>query len=279
MRATVALTICFGGSPLRAQSADWQEVVWREPQVRYLLADMTLGGDPALYRRYAEQERDPDSREAIRRWDAGDRAVNAQDFERTKIAAKFSPGEVTRIVRRGSRQTIAGNEVLLSSDRGAKQGDMRAALLRLALGAPTSAIDRANADQAEALRRWQAGDRVENLAWFELAPGAAGPTFRGSPAPADGALVRLSSDAAYPETNVRYFLADMHLGGSRAFYERVAEAAHEMGCAEAVARYDAGVQITNLDRFERLNLEGKVVIVYRGGTERIRGSDVTLSTD
>ena len=25
------------------QSVDWQEAVWREPQVRYLLADMILG--------------------------------------------------------------------------------------------------------------------------------------------------------------------------------------------------------------------------------------------
>ena len=31
-----------------AQSVDWQEVVWREPQVRYLLADMTLGGHTKL---------------------------------------------------------------------------------------------------------------------------------------------------------------------------------------------------------------------------------------
>jgi hypothetical protein len=33
---------------LHGQSADWQQVVWREPQVRYLLADLTLGGNPAL---------------------------------------------------------------------------------------------------------------------------------------------------------------------------------------------------------------------------------------
>ena len=29
------------------QPADWQQVVWREPQVRYLLAEMNLGGDVA----------------------------------------------------------------------------------------------------------------------------------------------------------------------------------------------------------------------------------------
>jgi len=121
-----------------AQSADWQEVVWREPQVRYLLADMTLGGKTRLYR---------------------------------------------------------------------------------------------------------------------------------------------DSDLPYPETNVRYFLADMHLGGSRGFYHRTAEAAHEMGCQEAVARFDAGVQITNLGQFERKQVGGKVLITSKGSNERISGMLVKLSTD
>ena len=62
-----------------------------------------------------------------------------------------------------------------------------------------------------------------------------------------GSRVVLNSDFAYPEVNVRYFLADIYLGGSREFYHRVAESAHEMGCQEAVARFDAGVTITNLD--------------------------------
>ncbi len=37
----------------RGQSADWQNVIWREPQVRYLLADMTGSGKTDLYRKYA----------------------------------------------------------------------------------------------------------------------------------------------------------------------------------------------------------------------------------
>ncbi len=65
-----------------AQSADWTEVVFREPQVRYLLADMTGGGKVEMYRKYATEERDPDSREAIRRWDAGVRVLNMADFDR-----------------------------------------------------------------------------------------------------------------------------------------------------------------------------------------------------
>jgi hypothetical protein len=38
------------------QAADWQTVAWREPQVRYLLADMTLGGN-VLITRLASNER------------------------------------------------------------------------------------------------------------------------------------------------------------------------------------------------------------------------------
>ena len=73
-----------------AQSADWREVVWREPQVRYLLADMTLGGNVAMYRNYATRAKDPDSREAIRLWEGGTRVVNTNDFERRWVPNRFS---------------------------------------------------------------------------------------------------------------------------------------------------------------------------------------------
>ena len=78
--ALLAVGTALMPRPVRAQSADWQSVIWREPQVRYLLADMTLGGNTKLYRDYATAERDPDSREAIRLWDAGARVVNTNGF-------------------------------------------------------------------------------------------------------------------------------------------------------------------------------------------------------
>ena len=63
------------------------------------------------------------------------------------------------------------------------------------------------------------------------------------------------------------------------FYVRAAQAAHEMACQEAVARYDTGVTITNLAELERKKVDGKVVITRKGSHERIRGADVKLSTD
>ena len=70
-----------------------------------------------------------------------------------------------------------------------------------------------------------------------------------------------------------------HLGGSRDFYHRVAESAHEMGCREAVARFDAGVTVTNLDQLERKTVAAKVFITRKGSDQRISGRDVKLSTD
>jgi hypothetical protein len=96
---------------------------------------------------------------------------------------------------------------------------------------------------------------------------------------ASASLCSIRAADVYKEPHVRYFLADMYLGGSRDFYHRTAEAAHEMGCQEAVARYDAGVKITNLDQFERKRVDGKVPITRKGSNERISGTLVKLSTD
>lgn len=269
----------------RAQSADWTEVIWREPQVRYLLADLCLNGGKAdLYRKYATEEKDPDSREAIRLWDAGIRVVNTNDFERKWVRSQYAKdGRMMRIVQRGSERTISGTEVLLTSDLGFSDAAMRLALLEFSLGqaVPESAGRTHDASTAEAIRRWKAGARVLNTNWFETrGKGADRRTFhRGTDRPADGAHVRLNCDLAYPEVNVRYFMADMALGGSRDFYWRTAEIAHEMGCLEAVLRHDAGVKITNLDQFERKQVEGKVTITRTGSNKRISGSEVKLSTD
>ena len=86
-------------------------------------------------------------------------------------------------------------------------------------------------------------------------------------------------EVIWREPQVRYIVADMMLGGSRDFYHRTAESAHEMGCQEAVARVDAGVKVTNLDQFERKQVDGKTLITHRGSNERISGMQVKLSTD
>jgi len=104
--------------------------------VRYLLSDMTLnGGNTSLYRKYAAEERDPDSREAIRLWEAGARVINTNDFERRWVTNRFGKnGRVMRIVLRGTTRTITGDEVLLTSDFDFQQAPMRLVLAELSLG-------------------------------------------------------------------------------------------------------------------------------------------------
>lgn len=273
------------GPHLSAQSADWTEVIWREPQVRYLLADMTSSGKTDLYRKYATEERDPDSREAIRLWDVGVRAINMADFERKWVTNRFGKdGRVFRVVQRGTDRTIAGSEVVLSNDGSFQQGPMRLALLDLTLDAQVAeyaAKATKDAAIAEALRRYNDGCRVSNAHLFERRGKASSPafSFKGSDKPVDPAFIRLSSDVPYPETNVRYFMADIALGGSIEFYRKAAEADHEMGCLEAVRRTEAGYRITNLDQFERKKVDGKVLITRKGSNERISGLQVKLSSE
>ncbi len=287
-KITIAFASLFAsvvvGPHASAQSADWTEVIWREPQVRYLLADMTGSGKTDLYRKYAAEEKDPDSREAIRLWDAGVRVINMADFERKWVTNQFGKdGRVVRVVQRGSDRTITGNEVLLTSDLGFQDSAMRVALLHFALGKTLSESEgrKHDVNTAEAIRRWKAGARVLNTNWFEMRGVGVERRvyYKGTDRLAEGAHIRLNCDLAYPEVNVRYFLADMYLGGSREFYHRTAEAAHEMGCQEAVARYDTGVKITNLDQFERRKVNSKVLITRKGSNERISGMLVNLSTD
>lgn len=281
----LALVAVATGPRAFAQSADWTEVIWREPQVRYLLADLCLnGGKTDLYRRYATEERDPDSREAIRLWDAGVRVVNTNEFERKWVPSRHAADKrMMRIVHRGSDRTILGTEVLLTSDLDFQDAAMRVALLHFTLGGPPAEPEgrRHDVNVAEAIRRWNAGARVLNTNWFEMrgAGDERRAFYKGTERPAEGSHVRLNCDLAHPEVNVRYFMADMFLGGSRDFYWRTAETAHEMGCLEAVLRFEAGVKVTNLDQFERRKLDGKVVITRKGSDERISGNEVKLSTD
>ena len=177
MKAQILLAAIFAslafGPRGSAQSADWPEIVWREPQVRYLLADMTLDVNVNLYRDYAttEPEPEPDSREAIRLGDTGARVVNTNEFERRWVTNQFGKdGRVMRGVLRGSNRTITGNQVLLASDRVLDRSIVRYTLADLRLGRPVSHYEKLRADASEiteVLRRWHAGDRLLNTKWFE----------------------------------------------------------------------------------------------------------------
>jgi dipeptidyl aminopeptidase/acylaminoacyl peptidase len=82
------------------------EATSTEAQIRYVIADIQLGGVDNYYRQFLDQ---PAIAEAIRRWDAGVRVVNISQFER-KIVGSWM------IVYAGTENQINGLDVLLTTD-------------------------------------------------------------------------------------------------------------------------------------------------------------------
>jgi TolB protein len=253
---------------------------YHEPQVRYILADIQLGGSVDYYGKWAK-EGDPDSARAVKEWQAGTRVQNIASFQRKTVAGKFGKG--MRIVYQGTNRTIDAMDVVLTKDLTYRQADVRYLLADLTLGLPVDALESRKSDPSvrEALSRWADGVRAANKDEFEIRGTAKARqvVYKGSQLPIDGMFVKLNSDLSYEEGPVRYILADMQLGGSPDFYRHVLDTSHDPISAEALARFDSGYQITNLDQFERKKVAGKTLITYKGTDQRIDGKSVTLSSD
>ncbi len=266
-----------------AQSNDWTKVVYSEPQVRYIMADIALSTNADFYRN-AAQKGDPDSGQALKWWDSGARVMNLKDFESKWIDNPHgTDGHVRRIVFRGTSRTITGTEVILTRDTDYLQCAMRMTLADLSLGAPLRyyQVRREDPSVDEALRRWEEGVRVTNTNKFavRIKGNRRAVVHKGTDKPIDGACVQLNCDVPYPECRARYFLADMLLGGSVDSYRDTAERNHETGCLEAVRRYEEGYTIVNLDQFERKEVNGHTLITRKGSNECISGLDIRLSSD
>ncbi|MEW6684621.1 MAG: hypothetical protein AB1393_00255 [Candidatus Edwardsbacteria bacterium] len=79
-----------------------------EARVRYIMADMSLGGPVSYYRGYPN---DANAVEAVRRWDGGVRVTNANRFERKIVGEKS-----WQIVYKGTNRTIDRMDVRLTTD-------------------------------------------------------------------------------------------------------------------------------------------------------------------
>jgi hypothetical protein len=79
-----------------------------EARVRYILADSQLGGVIDYYRQFPN---DSSATEAVRRWDAGIRVVNIDQFER-----KIVDGKGWQVVYAGTDILIDGMDVKLTTD-------------------------------------------------------------------------------------------------------------------------------------------------------------------
>jgi hypothetical protein len=80
-----------------------------EAQIRYILADITLGDVATYYRQFTDQ---PAVAEAIQRWDAGVTVTNIEQFERRILVYAG-----WKIIYLGTDTPINGMDVLLSTDQ------------------------------------------------------------------------------------------------------------------------------------------------------------------
>jgi hypothetical protein len=78
-----------------------------ESHVRHILVDAQLSSNVAAYRAAIADE---ETAEALRRWDAGVRVVNIEEFERAIIDGQW------QIVFSGTRNPISGTDVILTTD-------------------------------------------------------------------------------------------------------------------------------------------------------------------
>lgn len=257
---------------------------YHEPEVRYILADIQLGGSVDYYRNWVAKEHDPDSARAVKEWEAGTRVSNIQLFERKDVKGKSGFGG-KRICLRGTNRTAEGAQIVLSSDLEIEQAIVRYVLAELTLGGSVGDyINRggpANASTGAAVDRWRDGVRATNTASFEvrLQAGRRTVVYKGTDRKIDGAQVRLNSDPPYDEAAVRYILADICLGGGAGFYQKVVDTSHDPHSAEALARWESGYTIVNLADLERKQVAGKTLITAKGSDERINGLSVKLSSD
>ena len=79
-----------------------------EARIRYIIADIQLGDVAEYYRQFTNQ---PAVSEALRRWDAGTRVVNIQNFER-RIMYQYG----WKVVAIGTLTTARGLDIILSTD-------------------------------------------------------------------------------------------------------------------------------------------------------------------
>ena len=258
--------------PIAGRAAD----VYKEPHVRYLIADMTLGGTPDYYRQHAH---DAVPATALKEWEAGARLMNTNQFERRRIQTPY--GESMRVLFRGTERTATGADLLLTTDLTFEQAPMRLVLADLTLGRPVAFYEAKKSDPnvSEALKRWGYGARVVNTNLFGPRSRDRALVYIANGRLVDGALVKLNSDTHFSESWLRYLIAEMQLGTPKEKFLSFGQRFHDYNCLEAVAYLDAGYKVTNLDRFELKPVKNSPTVVYKGTEKRVAPFDIRLNSD
>lgn len=250
--------------------------VYKEPHVRYLIADMTLGGAPDYYKQHAH---DSIPATALKEWEGGARLMNTNQFERRRIPTPY--GESMRVVFRGTERTVTGADLLLTTDLTFEQAPMRLVLADLTLGRPIAFYEakKKDANVAEALKRWGYGARAVNTNLFTSRDAKRELVYVANGRPLDGALVKLNTDPHFSEAWLRYLIAEMQLGTPKEKFLSFGQRFHDYNCLEAVAYLEAGCKVTNLDRFELKQVKNNSTVVYKGTEKRVDPFDIRLASD
>ena len=143
-----------------------------------------------------------------------------------------------------------------------------------------------DAPTVKAVELWDDGTRVKNIHKFERkdVPGRNWLiVHKGTEYLVNGADIKLTKSSGIVgdpelviEEDVKYKLADMELGGVVGFYRQFKDAP----TVEAVKRWDAGVRVKNIKKFERKDVSGRSWLIVHKGTEYlVNGSDIKLTTD
>lgn len=127
------------------------------------------------------------------------------------------------------------------------------------------------------------GDVVINIYQFDrIDLGSQGwqVVYGGTQLPVNAADFVMASDIGglnNEEARIRYILVDSQLGNVIDYYRQFTD---QPAVAEAVARWDQGVRVVNIDQFERkIVSQAGWKVVYVGTTHAIDGMAVTLTTD
>ncbi len=136
---------------------------------------------------------------------------------------------------------------------------------------------------AEAVRQYDSGDAVMNIYQFDVVEidlGDVVVVYGGTNTVVNGGDVVLASDIGGltdVEARIRYMLADMQLGNVVDYYRQFTA---DPPVKEAVDRWDAGVRVVNIDRFERrILVQAGWKVLYAGTDNPINGRDVILTSD
>lgn len=247
-----------------------------DAKMRYVIADMQLGGKQVeeYYRQYASQ--DPTIQQAITNYDNNVRIVNIYQFNRIYIE-----NQGWLIIYGGTDNIIIqAEDVVLTEDiKGTANFDVRVRymLADMQLGDVVDYYRQFTDDLAvaTAVKWWDIGVRVENIQQFERKiVGYAGwkIVYAGTENATDGMDVKLVDQ---DEAQIRYILADIQLGNVFDYYNA---RTNEPAISDAVSCWEQSARIENINDFERKtvgDLGWKVT--YKGTNIQIYGMEVKIS--